>query len=64
MEQISLESLRKDLNDLKIDISIIKGYLIDDELNLEVSDEVVEEIKEAKKRGKFYSQEEVESMFK
>jgi len=53
--------IRKDLNDIKLEIAFIKEILLDDEAGFEVSDEVVNEIEESrKKKGKdLVSHEEV-----
>lgn len=45
--------IRKDLNDIKVEIAFIKDILLDEEAGLEVSDEVVREVEESrKKKGK------------
>ncbi|HLC86703.1 MAG TPA: hypothetical protein VJH65_00285 [Candidatus Nanoarchaeia archaeon] len=51
MGEMSL--IRKDLNDIKVEIAFIKDILLDEEAGLEVSDEVVREVEESrKKKGK------------
>ncbi|MFW6311671.1 MAG: hypothetical protein ACOC1K_05495 [Nanoarchaeota archaeon] len=61
MEQVNLKKLEKDIRIMKSAILEIYEQVIEN--SLEVSDEVKNEIKEAKERGEFYSQEEVNSMF-
>ncbi len=53
--------IRKDLHEIKVEIDFIKNNLLDDEAGLEVSDEVVKEVEESrKKKGKdLVSHEEV-----
>lgn len=46
-----IETIKKDLNEIKLEINFIKEWLIDDEANLEVSDEVVREVEESRKGG-------------
>lgn len=62
MEDISLSIVNKNLLKLMEEISLLRRA-IEEEDSLEVSEEVIMEINEAKKRQKFYSQEEVEKMF-
>jgi hypothetical protein len=62
MEEISLNIVNQNLLKLMEEISLLRRA-IENEDNLEVSEEVIMEINEAKKRQKFYSQEEVENMF-
>ncbi len=62
MEEISLNIVNQNLLKLIEEISLLR-MAIENEDNLEVSEEVIKEINEAKKRQKFYSQEEVEKMF-
>lgn len=61
MEQVNLKKLERDIKIMKSAILEIYEQVIEN--SLEVSDEVKNEIKEAKERGEFYSQEEVNSMF-
>jgi len=62
MEEVSLNLVNQNLLKLMEEVNLLRRA-IEDEDNLEVSDEVVREIEEAKKRQEFYSQEEVEKMF-
>ncbi len=62
MEEVSLNIVNQNLLKLMEEISLLRRT-IENEDNLEVSDEVIAEINEAKRRQKFYSQEEVEKMF-
>ena len=49
----NLDLIKKDLRDIKLEITFIKDLILDDESGLEVSDEVVREIeKSRKKEGK------------
>lgn len=61
MEQISLESLNQNILNLVNSVESLKKQLIDDEINLEISDEVLGEIKESREmKGKdLVSHEEV-----
>jgi transcription termination factor Rho len=62
MEEVSLNIVNQNLLELMEEINLLRRT-IEDEDNLEVSEEVIKEINEAKKRQEFYSQEEVEKMF-
>jgi len=49
----SIESIKKDLDEIKAEISFIKKLFLDEEQGLEVSEEVMNEIEESrKKKGK------------
>ncbi len=59
--EVSLETLNKNVLNLMKVVEEMKELLVEDDL--EVRDEVIGEIEEAKKREKFHSQEDVEKMF-
>jgi len=61
----NLSLIRQDLNAIKVEVAFIKDWLLDDEANLEVSDLVVREVEESrKKKGKdLISHEEVFKRF-
>ena len=49
----TLSLIRKDLNEIKVEITFIKEHILDDEAGLEISDDVIKEVKESrKKKGK------------
>jgi len=45
-----IDLIRKDLNEIKVEIALLRELLVDDEAGLEVSDEVVREVEESRKR--------------
>jgi len=47
----NLNLIRKDLNEIKIEIALIKDWILDDEFGLEIADEVVEEVEESRKKN-------------
>jgi hypothetical protein len=59
MENNNLDLIKKDLDEIKIEISFIKKWILDDEAGLEVSDEVINEVEESRKRKDFIPHEEV-----
>lgn len=63
MEQISLESMNKNILGLKQMMEEMKEILMEDEL--ELSDEVVQEIEESRRKpeSSFISQEDIEAEF-
>ena len=60
-----LNLIRRDLNEIKIEIALIKEWILDDEFGEEVSKEVVDEVeKSRRKNGKdLVSHEEVLKKF-
>lgn len=46
----NLDLIREDLNEIKIEISFIKNWILDDEAEFEVSEEVVNEVEESRKK--------------
>ncbi len=49
----TLDLIRKDLDEIKVEITFIKEHILDDEAGLEVSEKVVKEVEESrKKKGK------------
>ncbi len=57
----TLDLIRKDLSEIKVEITFIKEHILDDEAGLEVNEKVVKEVEESrKKKGKdLVSHEEV-----
>lgn len=57
----TLDLIRKDLNEIKVEITFIKEHILDDEAGLEVNEKVVKEVEVSrKKKGKdLVSHEEV-----
>jgi len=57
----TLDLIRKDLDEIKVEITFIKEHILDDEARLEVSEKVVKEVEVSrKKKGKdLVSHEEV-----
>ncbi len=57
----TLDLIRKDLNEIKVEITFIKEHILDDEAGLEVNEKVIKEVEASrKKKGKdLVSHEEV-----
>ena len=55
----NLDLIRKDLNDIKVEITFIKELILDDEATLEVNDDVVKEVEESRKKEDLVSHKEV-----
>ena len=43
-----LSLIRKDLNEIKVELTFIKEHILDDEAELEVSDEVAKEVENSR----------------
>ncbi len=59
----NLNLIRKDLNEIKVEIAIIKELILDDEAGLEVTDEVVREVEESRSEKDLISHSEVLKRF-
>ena len=60
-ESIVLQKIERELTIIRKDVQQIKGVIMEDELELE--EDVIKDMEEAKKRRKVYSQDEAVKMF-
>lgn len=63
MEQGNLKKIENELSALRKAVEKIQEYLIDDEAELEISDEVLKEVEESRKNNKEISNKDVVKEF-